>query len=140
MKWHWVGLLTLPTRFSADPATGSGPCFLSLGLLGTDLDMPCGAAAEEESPFAEISYSLSQLTNSIIIPLVRAWYNKLPLDALRYFLGMVLCGASGHEKGLFECFINVPHAQQLTCCPSWKGNSPENIQLNLFHDRTSHIL
>ena len=72
--------------------------------------MPCGAAAEEESPFAEISYSLSQLTNSIIIPLVRAWYNKLPLDAPRYFLGMVLCGASGHEKGLVECFINVPQA------------------------------
>ena len=46
--------LTLPTRFSAEPATGSGPCFLSLGLLGTDLDMPCGAAFEE-SPFAEIS-------------------------------------------------------------------------------------
>ena len=46
--------LPLPTRFSAEPATGSGPCFLSLGLLGTDLDMPCGAAFEE-SPFAEIS-------------------------------------------------------------------------------------
>jgi hypothetical protein len=48
----WV--LTLPTRFSADPATGSDPIFLSPGLLGTDLDIPWGAAGVEESPFAAI--------------------------------------------------------------------------------------
>ena len=59
--------LTRPTRFSADPATGSGPCFLSLGLLGTDLDIPCGAfGAEEEegSPFAETGKKLIGLVSS----------------------------------------------------------------------------
>ena len=63
----------------------------------------------------------------------------------RYFyLHSLLCGASGGRgKCLVEWFINVPQAMgpilQLPCCPSWKGNSPENIQLNLFHDLTAHI-
>jgi len=49
--------LTLPTRFSADPATGMVFCLRSPGLLGTDLDVGC-----PESPFAEIvsHYKMSQ--------------------------------------------------------------------------------
>ena len=45
----------------------------------------------------------------------------------------VLCGVSGRGKGLVGCFINVPQTVgpilQLPCYPRWKGNSPENIQL-----------
>ena len=56
----------------------------------------------------------------------------------------LLCGASGRGKGLVECFINVPQAVgpilQLPCCPSWKGNSPESIQRNLFYHLTPHIV
>ena len=50
-------IITLPTRFSAEPTIGMEPCFRSPGLLGTERDMPLTApAAPLVSPFAAKIY------------------------------------------------------------------------------------